>query len=562
MVLGLAACETGTGTDEVAGGPGGLGVVVSALSDCSGESGKDPFAEIRRVRVDVTGPDRDTGKLVELASANKTVSGGSASITLGGIPAGAGRNVTILGYAAGAPDTQPTWFGRHRQIQITQDRVNTVDLVMARYSNFTCVTAPTSYPASLFPAVVRLGDGRVLITGGFTKATDAGSGKYVLENPTDVAVLYDPATGQVSQTANTMTSRRAGHAAVYLPLADGEKVLIVGGVKTMALKDDGTFPFDLSIADALNSYEIFDVKTGTFEAAGSDKNGHPKQMLVNRAFPVAARLFDNTVLIAGGGKWPVDSAEYLKAEIWAPAADEKTGILMDLGPALPVMNAQHNGLAAVKLEDTKEGLSRFLFVGGTTDAKNMVEVYTQSSRQSDGVSGVFATLTASGVPALYFPSITALNNRQFLVLGGVPYSGGKFQAPTAEAYLLKIGANDAVEVKKFATAACSGRFFHSASPTYEGDAAVILGGFKDFTGKAAGDACFFRLADVDKEPFSALAAGQKPFLSRAGHRVEGLIDDTLLVVGGMTGRDTLSGSHPGMIEVYAPPTLKLDLAAD
>lgn len=124
-----------------------------------------------------------------------------------------------------------------------------------------------------------LGDGKVLITGGWT-----GS------QPTATAELYDPGTGTFSLTAS-MTSARAGHTATALQ--DG-RVLITGGFTTYHAGPDqlGT-----------DTAEIYNPATGLFQVTGS--------MAVARWLHTATLLPNGTVLVVG---------DSLVSELYDPVA--------------------------------------------------------------------------------------------------------------------------------------------------------------------------------------------------------------------------------------------------
>lgn len=112
----------------------------------------------------------------------------------------------------------------------------------------------------------RLGDGRVLLTGGQTVAEEA-------VEPTDTAELFDAGSATFSRAA-AMEVGRTDHAAV--PLADG-RVLVVGG--------------DLGNR-ATGRAEVFDFQRGAWRGVASltrERRGH-----------AATRLEDGTVLVSGG----------------------------------------------------------------------------------------------------------------------------------------------------------------------------------------------------------------------------------------------------------------------
>ncbi len=570
LALGLWAC----GVDDTR--PGSVGVVASALTSTC-ETGDAPQG-LDRVKIVVTGlkqVEDESGNLAwktrELgdpvsADIDKsgTGTGGewSQDVVVKGVDAGIDRTLTILGYTSGQ-DT-PTWFGRRREVSVTQDRTTEVELVLTRFGRFTCLDAPSAFSQRAFPASVVLGDGRVLLSGGFTGNADIGGGSFELRDPSASAFVYDPANGSIVQVGD-MTVARAGHAMVYLPLADGEKVLVFGGATKMTVKGGSEFPLDVDAAATLDSFEIFDVATLAFLPAGQDYAGKDKKMGRGRVFPSVGRLSDNSILITGGGRWPLAASDYTLAEIWAPYADKDAngenprGGMLDVGTGL-VLLRQHNGAAMVKLDETTQGLSRYLVIGGTTGADANVEIFKQASKPEDGVVGAFQARSASGLPLLFFPTVTPLKQdaegrKRFLVVGGAEYKSARLSAPLAKAWILSVDAQDKVAVEAIDTP-CAARFLHKTIGSFDADGAVVLGGFTDFGQVANGNACFFDLAT---KTFSMVPQGQPEFFARAANVAERLIDDSLLLAGGLVNVSDLDGT-PGLLELYTPPSLKTNLA--
>jgi N-acetylneuraminic acid mutarotase len=141
-----------------------------------------------------------------------------------------------------------------------------------------------------------LSDGRVLFSGGLLMNggdTDVSS-----------ALLYDPQTGQFSETGSMVEPRDS---ATATRLADGQ-VLVVGGfARPSDLPTTAKGPVIVSVASA----ELYDPGTGTFSDAGS--------MTTARAGHSATLLLDGRVLIAGGLNMTPTTADVLgSAELYQP----------------------------------------------------------------------------------------------------------------------------------------------------------------------------------------------------------------------------------------------------
>lgn len=214
-----------------------------------------------------------------------------------------------------------------------------------------------------------LGDGRVLIVGGYASSGAGGSGGGLL----DSAELYDPVTRRFTALPYRLQARRQLHTATLL--ANGQ-VLIAGGIR-----DSG----------ALTSAELYDPVSQRFVATGSLRTG--------RFLHRETRLVNGRVLLTGGAG-PGSLAD---CELYDPT----TGLFAATPPRMHTPRQLHT---ATPLAD-----GRVLVTGGSPESESLaalgsVEVY-------DPVKNRFAVL-----PTLAYArerhTATLLASGQVLIAGG------------------------------------------------------------------------------------------------------------------------------------------------
>jgi hypothetical protein len=230
-----------------------------------------------------------------------------------------------------------------------------------------------------FHTATLLRNGKVLITGGETNGTGS------IGDVTNIAELYDPATGLFERTAGSMATARESHTATLL--ADG-RVLVTGGVKPLA-----GFPF----WEALRTAELYDPVVGTFTPTGN--------MTSPRVFHTATLLPNGMVLITGGA----DGLSVATAELYNPV----TGTFTPTG-----------GMAVSRDNHTATLLSngRVLVVGGSP-AGVTAELY-------DPFTGLFEP-AGRMTTARAWHTATLRPNGTVLIAGGY---NGSADTPTAEIY--------------------------------------------------------------------------------------------------------------------------------
>lgn len=269
-----------------------------------------------------------------------------------------------------------------------------------------------------------LGDGRVLVAGGFTSeasatlgaevfdpgterfatlprmnslrqshtATVLASGKVLMvggyaasATTTASAEVFDPSTNTFTATGSLL-SPRAGHIAVRL--ANG-KVLIAGGIGP-----DWSF---------LSTAELYDPVTGRFSATGS--------MTVARESHTAVRLQDGRVLITGGHKGRrADITLYASAEAYSPATETFTRV-----GDMRVRRHKHD---AVMLRDGR------VLVSGGADERDSRGLYA-STELFNPAAGTFSV-----GPDLRRPRYKHNGSSVLLPTGVVLLAGGATQAET------------------------------------------------------------------------------------------------------------------------------------
>ena len=180
--------------------------------------------------------------------------------------------------------------GREVRISLAVDG-DTVRVVVPEDAPYPLLVDPI-WAAASSPTVVRtlhtatlLGDGRVLIAGGYDFAT------------ANTAEIYDPRTGLFTAVAATMKAHRNRHVAIMLPSG---KVALVGG---------------LIPTPQIPAAEIFDPEKGTFTASTGNS-------AMGGEINLAALLPDGKVLLEGYATNTIGAAK--AAEIFDPATGSFT----------------------------------------------------------------------------------------------------------------------------------------------------------------------------------------------------------------------------------------------
>ncbi len=514
--------------------------------------GTSPFADASRVTVAIRGTDAATGDFGTLMKRTSSLVEGRP-VTIGKVPEGTDREIILFAQGGAQP-----WYGRESGIRVRRDTNNAATVLLSRFGGFSCVPTPGEVGNGVFAAAVALPDGTVLVTGGFTSVS--GDGKAVT-GASDRALLFNAKTGAVT-ALGSMGVARGAHAMVYMP-ANG-KVLIVGGASEIGVDSARPFPFYVdnhgSGSKALDDVIVFDPVARTF-TPGTER------MLAPRVFPRAAALADGTVVITGGGEWPVPAAgHWLEVDMYDPQDNENTGGFIEThGLRSFYARAGHT---LTPIGDGSEQLTELLVWGGTTlhgPAGGIGEVYRQSARQREGVSGTFAAVGivpqdggADAPNFVFFHETVKLSGDRFLAVGGAPLKGASIGAPeNDEVWLLTYRLeNDVPKVITHRLPGLTARVFHTAlSPDLTH--ATIFGGWSALDAVGGADSLVTvdaTVSDAHPDPTLAVDATAAALTApRGGHAAIVTSAGGIFVVGGESQARPGGEAKRLSAEVYVPP---------
>ncbi len=536
-----------------------LGVrIAPVLAACSGAA---PGARDGQATVSVTDA---TGEVI--ASASGAFSFDGAGISVPGIPEGNQRTLTVTG----ALSDGTSIYGRTRGITIEPQKSVNIDMMLVRNGDFGCLEVPSSFGGLLFPAVVALPDGRVLVFGGFTAVAPRGAG-FSLTSPSDKAFLFDSRTGVFRAVPEIMPSGGRGAAgATFLPVS--RRVVVYGGATELRYDPaGGVFPFSFVSTSALNTYEVLDLQNlearladpaspdPIFLPGVANPDGSPNRMRLGRVFPRGLLLeVDDAVLVTGGGLWPRDSnASFGETEYYHPRALDGRGGFVDPKGSL-VMNAVRSGHSFTSLGVTPEGFSRGLLWGGTEDNAQIGELFIQGSSSGALINGVFIPAVLSGdvPPPPYFHAAAPVSSSRVLVVGGAePAGGGTLGiAPAARAYFLDVSTEGSLQ--RVNVTALGGmdapRYFGALAVSADAKVASVVGGWTTDSGTAA---TAVLTADLRAQP-PVFSPDTAVYAGRGAMGAAVLpLNDVLFLVGGAADPATFDPSAVGAAETFVPALL-------
>lgn len=535
----VAGCDYGSGDDGAAKTSPGLGLKVSALKSSCSASDANPLQVVERFQVCGQAPIRLAEGGTAVRKLFDTEVGVSGTVGIDDIKVNDLYEITAVGLVGG----KPRYFGRAKNVSIRVDATTDLALTLAPFNDTACIdTTPAGSPNHrAWPAAVRLADGRVFVSGGFSGFSSEG-GKPVLTNASDKTFFFDPKDGSVT-LGPTLSEGRGGHAAIFVP--SEKKVVLVGGASRVPFDDSpDRIGMQFDSQTAINTIEVIDVSTDKPSVVASDI-----KMDVKRVFPQVALVGTGEVIITGGGGWPQANADYKTAEIF----DARTNALSDGITVVDFAPRSGHTLTFVKNEVVNGSTVEIFMVWGGTTADSKAAFLVNTRGQQDA-QPTFAPATFTSDSASFdktwFHTVTPVGADKFLVAGGVGATGNKLDRLDAGfAWLATYGTEDGqrtLKVEKL-SGFPAGRWGHTTL-SHDGTSAAILGGFTSLSGDGAADVVFF---DTAKKAFST---GSQPagFAPRGGHAATLLVDDSIFLAGGMQNTADLNAKELMLSDVYVP----------
>jgi hypothetical protein len=549
----LGLCLPGCDSGEPEAPPMRMEVRALGSGACGPASVVNPFSDMNSVRIRVTGLDADTEEVKTLVNRSFSLSGQSLKVTE--VPEGKGHTLEFFGTGK-----TTSWYSRALNLNVVRQSDTPVQLLLTEFGKASQVPVPTDFSDVIFSAAVTLGDGRVMVSGGFQTITNTE-----ILGPSDKWFIFNPKTGEIDAQGN-LGAPRGAHAMAFLPTAGAAgKVLIVGGAKKLIIDEAQSFPLRFSKSDGAEQEALlFDLQTLTVEAIG----GAALTMRLGRAFPRVAVLSDGMAAVSGGGEWPIDNdPAFKRVEIFNPKHQD--------GPRFITVSSFDTFSAraghSVTFIKTQDGLAYYLVWGGTAQSANarIAEVLRQSSRQADGVDGNFVEIAVTGDPVswTYFHQVTPLDGQRFLVTGGVPFASDALGPPESDAaWLLTYqddnGQNPRIAVKKVPGLG-TGRVLHSAT-SFDGRHAVVVGGFDGLKPTEADVVMFFDGGEPVCDAETGACTYTEPtwsvstdaVLPRGGQAALSMESGSTLLVGGADMLRQQAGPVGcALVEVYTPSSI-------
>lgn len=462
------------------------------------------------------------------------------SMKISGIKDCNAATVTISGFGSDANEIK--WVGKSTGLNFKKGKTTILDIILYPVSGTACLPDPLTIPRFGHTSTL-LGDGRILLTGGFTSCTGTKcqAGKSV--------EIIDTESGTIETLADLMEPR-ALHTAI--PLNDGS-VLIVGGVRLLdtvgiSVTDYPSLPYSflaeaVSVERYMPSYPKLNMRKNDLGTnVPSSTESLPLTYSEIPFLPFQKIVVDTisnpalkTVYLIGGVS--EDGGTYTaSSKIFAFDITENAGIVT-LSPVREVAAGEKNGM----IMPAAGIYSGSIFAAGGKDDNATAVADTHSASASTPWDGTG--------PNLFYSTDLMVDNSLY-TFGGFKSSESKLSG-NKTAYRWNIGQNNVTDSTGNLFSFSNSLFFSDAAYYEKGGYFIVVGGAggsdAEKENQNAGSDIY---QVVDKGTFKVIGEPATFRLSfkRILPKITVADDDTLFITGGINRLDG-SGIPVSEIEI-------------
>lgn len=459
------------------------------------------------------------------------------SMKISGIKDCSASTVTVSGFGADANKIR--WVGKATGLNFKKGKTTLLDIILYPVSGTACLPDPLTIPRFGHTSTL-LGDGRILLTGGFTSCsgTKCQAGKSV--------EVIDVESGTIETLAD-LQEQRALHTAI--PLSDGS-VLIIGGVRLLdtigvSVTDYPSLPYLFSIQAIsaeryMPAYPKLNMKKNNLginveSSTQVIPGGIPFLPFQKIVVDTDSDPTLKTVYLVGGiekdGESFVASSKIYAFDITENAGD------VTLSPVREVASGEKDGM----IMPAAGIYSRSIFAAGGKDDNATAVADTHSAASTTSWEGTG--------PNLFYSTDLMVDNSLY-TFGGFKSSEGELSG-NKTAYRWNIGKNDVTSSDGNLFSFSNSIFFSDAIYYEKGGYFIVVGGAGGSEGEEnnpnAGSDIY---QVVDKGTFKVIGdpATFRLNFKRIFPKITIAGDDTVFITGGINRLDG-SGIPVSEIEI-------------